>query len=423
MFWFFYKEVYNMAITKTKNGTFRLEVYYPKEVRQITGVKGRYKKTFSTFHEATREEEKIKKQIKKVLNEKNARALEIKGNIKFDKFYKDIWWDMYISGSSGRTRQVPSDATIKNTQDIFRLHILPIFGDYSIKYLNDNKNLVLRELTKLSQSYANIKIVKSYINQVFEIAELLDYIEYNRIQKVIRYVSAPKKQKLKEVRELEGESMTAQELIHWIDVINEEYKNKTIIMQDYVLFMLTLNLGDRKSESYALQWKHIDLDDGYILLVQSLSKTKKLKSTKGKKNTKIAIPQFLIDLLKEWKEFQKEELKKIELKQTGEQFLFTYTNTKGEINVPVHIDYLNYRLNTIRKRHPELVKTSPHKLRHTYSTLAREGGATIAEISESLTHSDTKITETYVNTPNLVNLSTYEKFESRLIEERSKTIK
>lgn len=412
-----------MAITKTKNGTFRLEVYYPKEVRQITGVKGRYKKTFSTFHEATREEEKIKKQIKKVLNEKNARALEIKGNIKFDKFYKDIWWDMYISGSSGRTRQVPSDATIKNTQDIFRLHILPIFGDYSIKYLNDNKNLVLRELTKLSQSYANIKIVKSYINQVFEIAELLDYIEYNRIQKVIRYVSAPKKQKLKEVRELEGESMTAQELIHWIDVINEEYKNKTIIMQDYVLFMLTLNLGDRKSESYALQWKHIDLDDGYILLVQSLSKTKKLKSTKGKKNTKIAIPQFLIDLLKEWKEFQKEELKKIELKQTGEQFLFTYTNTKGEINVPVHIDYLNYRLNTIRKRHPELVKTSPHKLRHTYSTLAREGGATIAEISESLTHSDTKITETYVNTPNLVNLSTYEKFESRLIEERSKTIK
>lgn len=234
-------------------------------------------------------------------------------------------------------------------------------------------------------------------------------------------MSAPKKQKLKEVRELEGESMTAQELIHWIDTVNEEYKNKTIIMQDYVLFMLTLNLGDRKSESYALQWKHIDLDKGYILLVQSLSKTKKLKSTKGKKNTKIAIPQFLIDLLKEWKEFQKEELMHIELRQTGEQFLFTYTNARGEINVPLHIDYLNYRLKSIRRRHIELVKTSPHKLRHTYSTLAREGAATIAEISESLTHSDTKITEIYVNTPNVVSLSTYEKFEKRLKEERSKS--
>ena len=128
-------------------------------------------------------------------------------------------------------------------------------------------------------------------------------------------MSAPKKQKLKEVRELEGESMTAQELIHWIDIINEEYHNNNIIMQDYVLFMLTLNLGDRKSESYALQWKHINLDKGYVLLVQSLSKNKKVKSTKGKKNTKIAIPQFLINLLKEWKEFQKEELKEIEIKR------------------------------------------------------------------------------------------------------------
>lgn len=88
---------------------------------------------------------------------------------------------MYISGSSGRTRQVPSDTTIKNTQDIFRLHMLPIFGNYSIKYLNDNKDLVLRELTKLSRSYANIKIVKSYINQVFEIAELLNIIEFKKL--------------------------------------------------------------------------------------------------------------------------------------------------------------------------------------------------------------------------------------------------
>lgn len=61
MFRFFYKDVYDVAITKTKNGTFRLEIYYPKEVQQITGVKERYKKTFSTFDEATREEKKNKK--------------------------------------------------------------------------------------------------------------------------------------------------------------------------------------------------------------------------------------------------------------------------------------------------------------------------------------------------------------------------
>lgn len=44
----------------------------------------------------------------------------------------------------------------------------------------------------------------------------------------------------------------------------------------------------------------------------------------------------------------------------------------------------------------------------------------MAEISESLTHSDIKIIEIYVNTPNVVKLSTYEKYESRLKEEQLK---
>ncbi len=29
-----------MAITKTKSGIYRVEVYYPKEVQEIRGVKG-----------------------------------------------------------------------------------------------------------------------------------------------------------------------------------------------------------------------------------------------------------------------------------------------------------------------------------------------------------------------------------------------
>ena len=82
------------------------------------------------------------------------------------------------------------------------------------------------------------------------------------------------------------------------------------------------------------------------------------------------------------------------------------------------MDYLNYRLKSIHRRHEELTQTNPHKLRHTFSTLAREGGATMAQISQTLTHSDIKTTEIYINTPNVVDLSTYEKFEKRLDEAR-----
>ena len=203
---------------------------------------------------------------------------------------------------SRRSRQIPTDTTISNTKDVFRLHILSMFGECSIKFLNDNKDFVLRALMKKSQTYANIKIIKSYVNQIFDIAELLEYIEYNRIEKVIRYVGDPKKQQLKAERQLNGEALTAEELIAWLDAANEDYSKGLLIMQDYVLLMLTLNLGDRKSESYALQWKHIDFENGYVSLIQSKDKFGNLKSTKGRKATKFKIPTFLIELLKEWKQ-------------------------------------------------------------------------------------------------------------------------
>ena len=60
-------------------------------------------------------------------------------------------------------------------------------------------------------------------------------------------------------------------------------------------------------------------------------------------------------------------------------------------------------MNSIRRRHPELPPASPHKLRHTWATLARQAGTSLNAISEVLTHSDIQITKTYVNTTEKVN--------------------
>lgn len=113
----------------------------------------------------------------------------------------------------------------------------------------------------------------------------------------MRYVSDPRKQQLKIKRQLKGESMTAEQLLDWISAVNIDYEDGKIILQDYVLFMLTLNIGDRKSESYALRWSDIDLDKGYMLLVHNLNKIGELTSTKGNKQTKIQLPNFLVSLL------------------------------------------------------------------------------------------------------------------------------
>ena len=87
------------------------------------------------------------------------------------------------------------------------------------------------------------------------------------------------------------------------------------------------------------------------------------------------------------------------------QFVFTYNDRTNNINKPLHTDYLNYRMKSVRKRHPELSPASPHKLRHTGATLAKQAGVSLEAISEALTHSDTGTTQIYVNTSNVVPMA------------------
>lgn len=164
-------------------------------------------------------------------------------------------------------------------------------------------------------------------------------------------------------------------------------------------------MGDRKSESYALQWKHIDFSKAQIQLIQALDRYGEVKSTKGNKKTIFLISNDLIQLLSSWKEQQKYELARFGILTNPEQFVFTYIDTKGNINKPLHADYLNNKMKSIKKRHPELTHATPHKLRHTGATLAKQAGMSLEAISEALTHSDTLTTQIYVNTSNVIPMA------------------
>ena len=116
-----------------------------------------------------------------------------------------------------------------------------------------------------------------------------------------------------------------------------------------------------------------------------------------------SISNDLLQLLTSWKEQQKYELAKFGIISNPEQFVFTYIDTKGNINNPLHADYLNNKMKSIRKRHKELTHATPHKLRHTGATLAKQAGLSLEAISKALTHSDKEVTKTYVNTKDTVN--------------------
>lgn len=394
-----------MSITKTKNGTYRVRVYIPEEAKAILGIdKKTIEKRFKTRSDAKKYELELQNKIDRILNGKST-SLENSGSILFSEFYQNIWWESYKVGQTTSTTKPPSKATIDGTEIVFRKHILPILGNYSLDFLNQNKQVVLNLLTQKAEEYANFKVIRSYVNSIFDWAEELEYIETNRLSKTISRIKETKKIKLQETKRDEDLYLSQTELQAWFKAFEEDLDNGKLSFKDYVLFYTTFFLADRKSESYALQWKHIDTKKREIQLVQALDKYGHPKSTKGNKKTTFQIPIELADLLQSWKKQQKTELAKLGIIQSDEQYIFTYIDMKGNVNSPLHSDYLNNKMKSVKRRHPELKHATPHTLRHTGATLAKQAGTSIEAISEALTHSDTITTKTYVNTSNVIPMA------------------
>jgi len=159
---------------------------------------------------------------------------------------------------------------------------------------------------------------------------------------------------------------------------------------------LAIVTGCRRGELAALKWEHINLQDGVVLVKQSNYKLPgaetKSKAPKTKKSVReIAIPPYLVELLKRYHSEQKKEQYMLGSKWVDERWLFTKWNGAAmHPHTPTRQFAKFLKKNGIPHR-------KLHALRHTSATLLLASGVNVKTVASRLGHTQLSTTDRYVH--------------------------
>lgn len=159
--------------------------------------------------------------------------------------------------------------------------------------------------------------------------------------------------------------------------------------REYLAFLLALGTGMRQGEILGLRWKDVDLKEGVIGVVQTLSHDGK-ELTPGAK-TKSGNRTISIDagLLKELRE-QKKRIAEDRLKSKGgyKDHDLIIPTSKGTPITPRNLSRTFYGL----LEQSNVPKITFHDLRHTHATLMLTQGVHPKVVAERLGHADMRTT-------------------------------
>lgn len=222
------------------------------------------------------------------------------------------------------------------------------------------------------KSHATVIKVYNILFGIFKRAYKHDLIEKNPMDKVTR--PEPRKD---EIKNQEPESYTADEIIHiWNSLEHEPLKWRLYVR-------LLIDTGARRGEICALQWKDVDFKENRITLSGNLCYTKAkgvyLDTPKNGKIRTVDVDPSVMALLQQ---HRREQL---------QNFLGPYVFTQEDYPDPMHPQSPTRYLKKFSEKYgvPDL---HPHKLRHSFASIAITNGADIASVSEKLGHSDKSVT-------------------------------
>lgn len=235
-----------------------------------------------------------------------------------------------------------------------------------------------RVVIELSKTYVLYNHYLSVINRIFKYAVLMDILDSNPFDKVIK----PKSRQVQR----KGNFLTKEELKEFLKLA------QTVTLSYFFpLVHLMSYTGLRQGEALALKWSDIDFENKKITVDKTAVRIKEKQTlqTPKTKNSKrvISIDRTTLSILKSWK---KDQIK-IYFKN-GKHFEgddnFIFTNERGEW---VHIhNFIRYFKRFIADH--KLKPITPHGLRHTHASLLFSAGVEPKNISDRLGHSTVQIT-------------------------------
>ena len=152
------------------------------------------------------------------------------------------------------------------------------------------------------------------------------------------------------------------------------------------LFVLSITLGLRPGELRKLSWDHVDLDNAVIHVWRSASRTGDVKTPKSKRS--LVLPKRAVAALQAHRKRQAAERLAAGAAWQDNNLVFCHEDGRMYTS-----DALNWRFSKMTRR-AGIGHWHAHEGRHTAVSIMSSNGVPLQEISDTVGHKSTHVTET-----------------------------
>lgn len=266
-----------------------------------------------------------------------------------------------------------SENSRANYQGYLDKRIYPALGDIKLPEITPAQiTAMLLDIQAEGKSHSTVIKVYTILHSFFKMAYMGDMIPRNPMDKVER--PKPRKDEIKVDSPLAYTSVEVKRIMECLE--HEPLKWQALVH-------LLIDTGIRRGECCALQWKNIDFKTGAVTIAGNLCYTKQkgvyLDTPKNGHTWTVYAGMDTLHLLRKLRAEQ------------AEKAISTYVFTQETSPEPMHPQSSTRYLRRFSQRYG-ILDLHPHKLRHTFASIAITNGADVASVSEALGHTDKAVT-------------------------------